>query len=338
MRESDILYTAIDNLKKETGANIEVTKGLFVNGHKWDALLNININGIQRKFKVEIKNKVHQANMSTILELLKDEGILIAQYISQPGKNLLEQHGINYLDIAGNCFIKSEDGLFWKINNLRATNIQEINKHRGFHKNGIKLILALLLNNKLINQPYRVQAQVADISVSTIGGIHKDLIESRFLYQLNKNEKQLVNKEELFSQWVATYNQKLKPKLFRGRFRMLNMTAQKWHEVNIENYAFWGGEPAADALTNTLQPEILTLYTNLDRRQLISDLNLVPDLNGQVEVYSLFWKSSNNKMVNFDNNTVHPGLVYADLLSSNDNRNFETAKKIYERYLKDIFK
>jgi len=269
--------------------------------------------------------------------LLQNEGILIAHHISQPGKDLLEKKGINYLDIAGNCFIKSSQGLFWKINNKRAPKIEAVNKHRAFHKNGVKLIFALMIDEALINQPYRVQAEVANISSSTVGAIHKDLQKAKFLFQLNKETKQLGNKQELLSQWVQAYHQKLKPKLFRERYRLLKGGTENWQKTDLGNFAFWGGEPAADVLTNFLHPEDLTLYTNLDRRQLIKQLKLIPDSNGGVEVYSLFWKLENDLMVNTAQKTVHPLLVYADLLGTGDNRNYETAMKIYERYLKDIF-
>ena len=336
MRESDILYRAIENLELETGASIEVTEQPLNNGRKWDALIKIKAGVVQEKFKVEVKYQVHQANMSSLVGLLQNEGILIAHHISQPGKDLLEKKGINYLDIAGNCYIKSNRGLFWKIKNKRAPKIDVINKHQAFHKNGVKLIFALMIDEKLINKPYRVQAEVANISASTVGGIHKDLKEAKFLFQLNKETKQLGNKKELLSQWVQAYHQKLKPKLFRERYRALK-NGGSWQHKDLGNIAFWGGEPAADMLTNFLHPEDFTLYTNLDRRELTNQLKLFPSPDGEIEVYSLFWKLENDLMVNTAKKTVHPLLVYADLLGTGDNRNYETAMKIYERYLEDIF-
>jgi len=68
-------------------------------------------------------------------------------------------------------------------------------------------------------------------------------------------------------------------------------------------------------------------------------MGLVPDpKNGNVIVYSIFWNPINNLSLNLENlKIVNPLLVYADLLATNDSRNFETANKIYEQYLSTHF-
>jgi hypothetical protein len=93
----------------------------------------------------------------------------------------------------------------------------------------------------------------------------------------------------------------------------------------------WGGEPAADILTNYLNPERFTLYTKLKTADLIKKYRLIPDENGQVEIFDKFWKLDTKTW-----DTAPPLIVYADLMNTDDNRNFEVANMIYERYLKDI--
>jgi len=102
---------------------------------------------------------------------------------------------------------------------------------------------------------------------------------------------------------------------------------------------FWGGEPAADILTNYLSPGEWTIYSNVDKKLLLKKGGLVPDpKDGNVIVYSIFWNPINNFSFNIeDSKIVNPLLVYADLLATNDSRNFETAKKIYEQYLSTHF-
>ena len=118
---------------------------------------------------------------------------------------------------------------------------------------------------------------MANISVSTVGGILKDLKSDNYILQISEGEKKLHNKGELLSHWVTAFNQKLKPKLFRGRYRFGQPYSQgSWKSLDLGNYAFWGGEPAADHYTNYLFPEIWAIYTNLDKRSIVKDLQLRP--------------------------------------------------------------
>ncbi len=335
MTASDILHTAIEKLEKLTQVQIEIATPLNSNGHDWDAQLYIIAGGIKSIFKVEVKENVLPSGLLQWVDRLNEaQTLLVAKYISNPAKELLEKQGINYLETSGNCFIRNDSGIFWHIKGRgERTKNGEI-KHRAFQKNGIKLIYALLLNEALLNKRYREIASVADISISTVGDILTDLQAAKFLVKVNEKKLALINKTALLSQWVTAFNQKLKPKLLRGRFRL---RTQIGSQMEIGDQSFWGAEPAADLLINNLYPGAWTLYSNLDRKSLIKEFQLIPDEDkGNVTVYSLFWKVENKDFVLPELKTVHPLLVYADLIGSGNDRNFETAKKIYERYLKNL--
>ncbi|TAK43027.1 MAG: hypothetical protein EPO28_06520 [Saprospiraceae bacterium] len=332
MKETEILQTATENLEKLTKTDIVVDSRDFSNGQHWDGTIEIKAGAATGNFKVEVKGNVLPAYIAHWMDKLKEEDtLLVAKYISNPAKALLEQQGINYLDTAGNCFIRNDKGLFWHVKGQTATAENGGTKHRAFNKNGIKLIYALLLNERLLNQPYRVIAEAANIAASTVGDILNDLQTGKLLVQLNQQQMNLVNKPELLSQWVTAFNQKLRPKLSRGKYRL---TFENWKQLDLGSFAFWGGEPAADLLTHYLSPGTWTLYTGLDRKALLKDFQLIPDAKGNLEVCSLFWKIENTGYVVPDKKTVHPLLVYAELIGSGNDRNFETARKIYAQYLK----
>ncbi len=339
MLEADILHKAIENLERLTQSVIKIKERKHLNGQPWDALLEIQAGAIDGHFKVEVRKDVLPSHVASLMERIpKPEGLLIAAYISKPGKALLEKQEVNYLDIAGNCYIKNDRGIFWKISGQTTSKDTKSPKHRAFNKNGIKLIYALLLQETLLNEPYRVMAEIANISVSTVGGILKDLKTAKFILNVTEDRMTLTNKQELLSQWASAYNHKLKPKLLREKYRWAKAQQwENWKQLKLNEDTFWGGEPAADLLTHYLQPGVWTLYTNLDRKTLLRDLQLIPDAtDGKVEVYSPFWKTEEMLFVNTPLNTVSPLLVYAELIGSGDDRNFATAQKIYEQYLKDI--
>jgi len=96
----------------------------------------------------------------------------------------------------------------------------------------------------------------------------------------------------------------------------------------------WGGESGAALLTNYLNPEKYTLFTNRPKQDLIKDYRLIPNEDGEIIVYSPFWKqgSCNDEYQDSDI-AAHPLLIYAELLYSNSDRNLETAKIIFDEYI-----
>ncbi len=93
----------------------------------------------------------------------------------------------------------------------------------------------------------------------------------------------------------------------------------------------WGGETAGALLTGHLVPEIYTLYTAKPNVEAMKDLKLLTDPNGNVELIDMFWNKA--LMEKDDNQSVPPLLAYADLATSLDSRNRETAERIKQKYL-----
>jgi hypothetical protein len=54
--------------------------------------------------------------------------------------------------------------------------------------------------------------------------------------------------------------------------------------------------------------------------------------DGLIKIYRPFWKESDteNEGRPYLRNTVHPILIYADLIASADSRNLETARMLYD--------
>jgi hypothetical protein len=122
---------------------------------------------------------------------------------------------------------------------------------------------------------------------------------------------------------MVEYPTVLRPKLVKERYRLKG----DWQELVYNHHkTVWGGEPAADLLTNHLRPEKFILYTKENRTDLIKNYRLMPDINGEVEVLEMFWEQKDEK-------TAPPLLVYADLMLEGGKRNKETAEIIYNEYI-----
>lgn len=117
-----------------------------------------------------------------------------------------------------------------------------------------------------------------------------------------------------------------------GNFRFMRIDNElSWKSISSK-YFKWGGENAGALLTNYLRPEKYTMYTNTIKTTLMKDIQLIPDIKGEIEVYEQFW--SKDLIVESENEiTVPPFLAYAELITSLDSRNRETAERIKEKYL-----
>jgi hypothetical protein len=83
-------------------------------------------------------------------------------------------------------------------------------------------------------------------------------------------------------------------------------------------------------LTQYLKPERITIYAGERIQELILRNKLRKDPHGDVEIVKRFCTLDPKETWR---ETVHPLLVYADLIATANDRNIETARMIYDREL-----
>ncbi|MFX8961208.1 type IV toxin-antitoxin system AbiEi family antitoxin, partial [Acinetobacter baumannii] len=91
----------------------------------------------------------------------------------------------------------------------------------------------------------------------------------------------------LLDRWITGYGEILKPALTLGTFRFADKNMEvTWRQLPIErNATAWGGEPAAEAYTGYLRPEIFTIYTYEQKLDLLKRWKLIPDEKGNIKIY-----------------------------------------------------
>lgn len=174
-----------------------------------------------------------------------------------------------------------------------------------------------------INLTQRELAEHTKVGLGTIPLVIEGLKETGYLIPLNNKTHIWENRKGLLERWITAYATELRPKLEKERYTLKG----DWQEIRFDpQKTVWGGEPAADILTNYLRPEKFILYTKENRMDLIKKYKLMPDKNGEIEVLDMFWGQADEK-------TAPPLLVYADLKLEGGKRNNETAEKIYHAYI-----
>ena len=334
MEKENIINTAIKNLNKTTGikakwkgAAKETQIGIG------DGVLTIDINNNRLTFNVEVKQEFRFHQIEEVLKRNKT-GVplmIVATKLYPKIKDHLRLNHIAYLEANGNVYIEENETLI-RVDGQKPIQTGKGKTNRAFTKAGIKLLFLYLTNQEWINRPYRDIAKKAKVALGTIQPVNEALKKLGYIVKLDEKTFMLVNKEELIKRWAVAYAEELKPKIKLGVFMLDKESINNWKNIDfIDENTLWGGEPAADILTNYLHPTLFTIYTTLNTNTLIRNQYLFPIENGQVEVYEKFWEFQGDNQ-----KTAPPLIVYADLLNTDDNRNIETANIIYERYLKDI--
>ena len=331
-RNNDFIYEATSKLEQLINMAVEIDS----NRQDYDALLRIK----NEQFIVEAKSAVRTSNQGLIfsqLEQMKRNSnrpiILIAEYISKKATEELKERCFNYIDIAGNAYIKSNDFVVF-IEGQKKLKKEKTNQSRAFQEAGLKIIFHLLYKPENLQDSYRKIAENADVSIGSVSNVMAELEELNFL--LKTNDKRIIkNTNELLERWIVEFNAVLRPRIMRKKMRFLDKGFQhSWKNIDthISNgYFLWGGEPGGAILTQNLRPENFTLFTNLDLSEVARSLRLVPSEKGEVEILQKFWKNgSKNEKV------APPLLIYADLINSGFGRNIETAKQILDNELRYI--
>lgn len=341
----------IDLLKRVTDQL--VGQGLTVipqtephNGKEWhgDAWLRIGKDKQQANYVIEAKRNITPMTVGAVVAQLREIGqatkrtpMLFTGHITPPIADRLRAAGQQFADTAGNAYLEGP-GLLIYIAGRKAEERQAAERPgRAFAIAGLKTMFAFLCKPELVNATYREIADAADVALGALPTVLRDLEQIEFIAVLQK-KRRLIATKRLLDEWALAYARKLRPKQLLRTFETRHF--DKWQEWGLQAYdAHWGGEPAANILTDYLKPGVLTIYVERVPPKLIVAQHLLAahprTTYGLVEFRKPFWGDAirpDQKQA-----TVPPALVYADLLATGDDRCIETAQMIYEKHLARFF-
>jgi hypothetical protein len=334
-KEEHIILHALEKMHKTTGMKTKfkpAVKDIFIDG-----TVDIIAATKEKVFFIECKRELRAHHLPAIIEQARKYKplLVIAETIFPKLKEELRKQKIAYLDDAGNVYINNDDFVVW-IDGQKNEEKERTVTNRAFTKAGLKVVFHLLLDEELINLPYRELAKMADVGLGNINNVMTGLKDMGYVLQLDNKRKKLQKKKEILDRWMGGFAETLKPALHIGNFRLAN-TAEfgNWRKFRVEGHdIFWGGEPGGDLLTNNLNPASLTIYTTRNKGDIMKLIKAIPDAEGNIKVYQKFW----NHPLQLENTTAPPLLIYVDLMLTGDPRCQEIAKQIFDKYLKNEFK
>lgn len=331
-----VLVQAVHSLADSTGlqAAIEAMEPRPRVGA--DAIVNVRDENKRWQFYVEVKPHLTSQTLgpaiAAVSQIKKEHrsAALVSMYVNPSQADKLRQLGIEFFDAAGNASFQQK-GLNVFIAGRKPQAPKSLGRPaRAFNPTGSRLVFTLLCQPGLENKSYREMAKEAGISLGAVNWIINDLKSLGHLVDFGARGRRLVNRKELLKRWTSAYPEQLRPKLILGRFKTEH-AHNWWQKADLPPDAFWGGEVAGKLLTKYLRPETVTIYSESNLPKLQVKHRLQRDPTGAVELLRRFWKFDHWDEKNLQ--TAPPLLVYADLLSTADDRNLETAEIIYGQYI-----
>jgi hypothetical protein len=265
------------------------------------------------------------------------KAILFADYVSPGNAQRLRDVDVDYVDAAGNLMIDRPGKLHLLKSGARPRPLVEPRRARLFMPSGLQLLFVLLSEPTAAEMPYRELAARSGIALGSIAVIMNELTGKGYLVRRRPGSR-LIRRRELLERWVSGYSEQLRPKLLLGVFTAKEKDAAvNWRDLRealrqrgIE--AAVTGGLAADELTHHYRGEDLVAFVAEWPKGVLPELRWLPSPTGPIALLREFspavrWSSGGEQQL------AHPLLVYAELLHSGRERERETARMIYERYL-----
>lgn len=335
--DRELLQAALDAFMRTTGLRgrvVEFEPKLPGATHfRPDALLELKIRKKAARFLVEIRrvdrNEAVAQARAFWPEAARPALLLVAPFITAQTAQRCRDLRLFFMDAAGNAYI-DEPGLYLFVTgNKRPLELPVVQGGRMNNPAVLKVIFAFLCRPDLLNHPYREIAAVAGVALGTVGVAIKELEKRNHIgdFGMAPRRRKLPDPERLLKEWVEFYPAVLRPKLRPRRFMAPEFA--RFAALNPGKYgAYWGGEVAGARLTGYLKPQTATLYADQPPAKLVIENHLRADQRGNVEFLDIFW---NTNAIRHQPGIVPPILAYADLIATQDGRNLETARLLYER-------
>lgn len=302
-----------------------------------DSILELTTPRGRRRLLVEVKGShLSQALASDLIARASSRvttpRILFAPYVSPEMSALLVSHGINFVDRAGNCHLDLGGSYVGHVEGRKLR--RPADAPGGIRAPGFRLVFALLVEPDLLNASARNLARASGVSLGTASNVLRRLEHDRILVR-TKSGRQIVRRDDLVERWIAGYTETLRPQLFAGRFQTPDKDPPSLEErvagiLGQEETWAWGGVTAAYRLTKHYRGDETVLHVEAAPSDLPKRLKALPHREGRLILLGVPGPLAFRGKAP---HTVHPLLIYTELVLTGSDRAREAASELRERFL-----
>ncbi len=340
MNDRELVTKSLTQLEFNTGLVANVSKDV---GQTNSAVVSFDESKAKLVAQIKKWGAVGDAQVlaDAIYEVTKSKDrLLIFDYVTEAMASQLREAKINYLDKAGNAYLDIAPIFVLIQGKPKIKTSEGLTTQRLFNETGLKVVLALLANDNLLNASYRKIADHANVSMGTIGWVLRELKDSAYI-EKNSNTHSWINRAALIKKWAEAYPV-LKTKYRIGTY--YSQTSDWWQSIDLKVYGgILGGEISACSYSSHTNPQSAVIYTGQHKHHnLIRDLGLLRSAPPKgkrlfrIEILEKYWGLIEDVNAAQDSTHTllsHPLITYADLLDTWDSSNRTLAKEIAEKYL-----
>jgi len=304
----------------------------------WDATTYIKTQEGETEF---LCTRIDQLKYSTIDYLLQlidgqiepNNIIVFSLYISPHWGEYLAEKGFNFVDLGGNSRLKISDAYYHMV--LGKKRITPPESKQGIRSQGYHVIFTLLAEPKLVSTSVRNIAANAGVSKTAVAD-RLQILEQDGYIQSDKKTKRITAYDKLLAHWLEGYKETVESKLTRARFKTAEsdpIEREKIYPAIFEESDIkwaWGGLTASNIMTDGYRDNSTTIHVDNFYAETFASLRAMPDEKGNLVIMRMAGPISMKGAVK---NTMHPLLIYTQLITSDDEKARDAGAEIYDRYI-----
>jgi hypothetical protein len=303
-----------------------------------DASLSLRTpSGTFRLLAVEYKSHLSRAVVDHLIARFRgarDRIVVLAPHIGAGVGAMLAEAGINYVDRHGNCHL-AVDSVY--IHVAGRTGPPHAASEKGLRSPGYQVLFAYLAEPALLDRPLRAVAEWAGVSRQPASDVRQRLLEDGYIIETRKGYRWVDRRrDDALNMWLRGYETTVRASLVRGTYRtqtdpdeLEKQIVALFPKMGVSELR-WGGTTAAYRLTSHYRGARTTVHVHATPRGVAQHLRAVSDPRGNLVVMDAFgainWEA--------EGETVHPLLVYSEMLRDGDERAREAAEMLFDSHIR----
>jgi len=288
MKESELL----EKFRSQFRTLLEKTGLLSINSYieeanrnnrKIDLLIKLHSQSNQLfTVLVEAKTSAYPQNVRMAVEQLKSSlsesnqeyGLLAAPYLSEESRQLCRNAGINYLDLAGNCWL-AVDNVFIEVDG-KPNPYPEKRPLRSVFSPKSTRLLRVLLNESKKSWYVKDLAKEANLSLGQVSKLKNRLLDYDYLEETSDRKLRFRRAESLLRKWSDKYSyteNQVSTFYTMLDFKDIEQDIRLAAEANRMEYAFTMNSGAI-RVAPFVRDNVVFAYINRDISELSKDLDL----------------------------------------------------------------
>jgi hypothetical protein len=284
-----------------------------------------------RRERTHLTNAVVE-HLVTSLGIDGEPVLLLAREIGAGLAPKLMKAGVNYLDLRGNCHFALPK-FFVHVEGKSGP--KSTSTEKGLRSAGYQTLFAFLAEPVLLNAPVREVAARAGVSRQAALDLKDRLGDALYVGRTSTESSWIPHRlRDALALWLHGYETTVRPSLLCGTYRTKEADPSALEERVMNSLApgsyRWGGTAAAFRLTGHYRGERSVLHFEREPPpDLARRLHALSDPHGNLLVLRAPGK------LNWDPGmeTVHPLLVYSEMLDEGSERAREAARILLENHL-----